>query len=366
MIGVADAFAPSYARARVRFLEAAAAAGAAIESLPHPLLGRDAETIALDLALDGPRDADRLLILSSGCHGVEGHAGSGAQVFALHDAEWRERARGAGVAVLYAHALNPWGFSHGRRVTEDNVDLNRNFPSSFDPALLPSNPAYADLHALLLPSAWPPNADNQQALAQRVATSGLPAVQAAISRGQYAFPDGLFFGGTQPTWSHQAWRRVLREHAVRAHRIGWIDLHTGLGTSGIGTRIFAGRPGDAQAIAHAQRWWGSEVTSPQEDPSVSAQVTGSIGEALYEARTHAQTITGIALEFGTQPLPDVLAALRAEQWLHNHPERATAAVSAHIRQQLKDAFCVDTDAWRGQVISQARQAMFQAVDGLSA
>jgi hypothetical protein len=29
------------------------------------------------------------------------------------------------------------------------------------------------------------------------------------------------------------------------------------------------------------------------------------------------------------------------------------------------AFYSDTDAWRGQVISQARQAMFQAVDGLA-
>ena len=31
-----------------------------------------------------------------------------------------------------------------------------------------------------------------------------------------------------------------------------------------------------------------------------------------------------------------------------------------------DVFYVDTDAWRGQIISQARQSMFQAVDGLSA
>jgi hypothetical protein len=29
------------------------------------------------------------------------------------------------------------------------------------------------------------------------------------------------------------------------------------------------------------------------------------------------------------------------------------------------AFYTDTDAWRGQIISQARQALFQAVDGLN-
>jgi hypothetical protein len=32
---------------------------------------------------------------------------------------------------------------------------------------------------------------------------------------------------------------------------------------------------------------------------------------------------------------------------------------------MLDAFYVDTDAWKGQIISPARQAMFQAVCGLS-
>jgi hypothetical protein len=30
-----------------------------------------------------------------------------------------------------------------------------------------------------------------------------------------------------------------------------------------------------------------------------------------------------------------------------------------------EAFYTDTDAWRGQIVSQARQAMFLAVDGLN-
>jgi hypothetical protein len=47
----------------------------------------------MDVALDGDADAERLLIVTSACHGVEGHCGSGVQVFALHDAEWREKAK---------------------------------------------------------------------------------------------------------------------------------------------------------------------------------------------------------------------------------------------------------------------------------
>ena len=45
MIGLVDAFSPSYARARTQFLEAAAAAGLPIESHAHPLKGRDGEDL---------------------------------------------------------------------------------------------------------------------------------------------------------------------------------------------------------------------------------------------------------------------------------------------------------------------------------
>jgi hypothetical protein len=137
MIAVNEAFSATYAQARVRFLEAAARAGLAIESHVHPLAGREGETLAMDVARDGPADAASVLIVSSACHGVEGHCGSGVQVFALHDQEWLAKARGAGVAVLYIHALNPYGFSHGRRVTHENVDLNRNFQDFSQP--LPVN-----------------------------------------------------------------------------------------------------------------------------------------------------------------------------------------------------------------------------------
>ena len=118
MIGLVDAFSHSYAAARQKFLEAAAAAGLPIESHTHPLKGRDGEDLAMDVVRDGPADAKKLLIVSSACHGVEGYCGSGVQVFALHDPEWRDKAHAAGVATLYIHALNPYGFSHIRRFTQ--------------------------------------------------------------------------------------------------------------------------------------------------------------------------------------------------------------------------------------------------------
>ena len=362
MIGVAEAFSPSYALARRKFLQGCVAAGLTVDTHPHPLKGKDGEELAMDVAYDGPADARQLLLVTSACHGIEGHCGSGVQVFALHDTEWREKARAAGVGVLYVHALNPHGFSYGRRVTHENVDLNRNFMDFTQP--LPVNAAYAELHPLLLPRAWPPSPRNQAEIEGWIASHGVPAYQAAISGGQYQFDDGLFFGGKAPTWSNRTLRQVLQKHAQQAAKLAWIDLHTGLGPNGHGERIFAGRD-DAAAYARANAWWGGEtaVTSIYDGSSTSALLTGLNWGVIYDECPQAE-YTGIALEYGTEPILEVMGALRADHWLHKHPDAAPELADA-IQARMRDAFYTDTDGWKGQVISQARQAMFQAVDGLS-
>ena len=363
MIGLVDAFSPSYAQARKKFLEAAATAGLPIESHAHPLKGRDGEDLAMDVVRDGPADADKLLIVSSACHGVEGYCGSGVQIFALHDQEWRDKAHAAGVATLYIHALNPYGFSHQRRFTHENVDLNRNFQDFTKP--LPVNEAYREIHPLLLPEQWPPDAANTAAVQHYIATCGEAAWQAAISQGQHAFADGIFFGGTEATWSNRTLRAVLRQHGARASRIAWIDLHTGLGPNGHGERIYAGND-DAVAVARARAWWAAggatPVTSIYDGSSTSAFLTGLMWGSIYDECPHAE-YTGIAMEYGTVPVLDVMNAIRGEQWLNLHPDTPVEK-AAQIKAQMLAAFYTDTEAWKGQIISQARQSMFQAVDGL--
>ncbi|HYP69326.1 MAG TPA: M14 family metallopeptidase [Variovorax sp.] len=363
MIGIVEAFSPSYAQARQKFLQACMAAGLRAQAHMHPLKGREGEALAMDVALDGAADAKHLLILTSACHGVEGHCGSGVQVFALHDQEWRQKAREAGVAVLYVHALNPHGFSHGRRVTHENVDLNRNFFDFSKP--LPVNAAYAELHELLLPATWPPTAENQAAIDAWIATNGIKAYQTAVTAGQYQFADGLFFGGSAPTWSNQTFRRVLQEHAQAASGLVWIDLHTGLGPNGHGERIFACKD-DKAAYARANAWWGGEhaVTSIYDGSSTSALLNGLMWNSIYEECPKAE-FTAIALEYGTLPMLEVTGALRADHWIHKNPGKASPELAASVRAQVLEAFYTDTDAWKGQIISQARQAMFQAVDGLT-
>jgi Protein of unknown function (DUF2817) len=98
--------------------------------------------------------------------------------------------------------------------------------------------------------------------------------------------------------------------------------------------------------------------------STSALLTGLMWQSVYQEAPQAE-YTAIAMEYGTVPVNDVLNALRADHWIANHRE-APAAQAKQIKQQLLDAFYVNEDDWKGQIVSQARQSMFQAVDGLIA
>ena len=356
-------FSQTYLEARQQFLSAAEHVGLHVQSHWHPLRGRDGEALAMDAALLGSKDTSSLLIISSACHGVEGFCGSGAQVALLRDANFLAAQKASGVTVLFIHALNPYGFSWWRRTTHENVDLNRNFQDFTQP--LPHNTGYDQIAGWVVPTAWPPSEAVEAQMQKLIDSHGLPALQAVISGGQYTHPQGIFYGGVNPTWSNLTLRHVLREHGQRCTRLGWIDLHSGLGPSGVAERIFAGHD-DAAAIARARAWWGQggdHVTSMHDGSSSSPKLTGLMWAAASQECTQAE-YTGIALEYGTVPPLEMMAALRADQWLENHPDAANAK-REQIKTQICDAFYTNTDAWKSDVVKQAHAAAHQGLKGLS-
>jgi len=347
-------FSRTYAEARSKFLQAAARRGLGVDSYTLPLVGADGEKLATDVVLDGPAHASKLVIVISGVHGVEGYCGSAIQTGLLGLGPVTE----PDTAVLYVHAVNPHGFSHSRRETQENVDLNRNFIDFSAP--LPVNAPYAEIHELLLPKAWPPSDENELALDSLRKDWGPKGFQRAVALGQYEFDDGMHFGGRQPAWSNATFRVILQRHARNCRHIGSIDIHTGLGPYSVGERIFA-CPDEGATLDRARRWWGS-VTSVSTGTSNSVPMTGPIQFALFDECGQAVQ-TNLCLEFGTYPMSQVIGASRAEHWLHRHGTKDLLQAAA-IRQTLKDAFYPQADDWQEAIWQQGREVFVQTVRGL--
>ncbi len=96
----------------------------------------------------------------------------------------------------------------------------------------------------------------------------------------------------------------------------------------------------------------------------SPKLTGLMWTAATQDCPQAE-YTGIALEYGTVPPLEMMAALRADQWLENHPE-APGAQSQQIKTQIRDAFYTDTNEWKAAVVRQAIEATLQGLNGLAA
>jgi len=356
----ADSFSADYQGARGKFLDAARAAGAALDSKTHPERGPDGGELATHIAWFGPKSAEKVLVMISATHGVEGFCGSGAQ------ADWLRRGEAGrippGVAVLMIHAINPYGFAWLRRVTHENVDLNRNWVDFAAPP--PANPGYRVLADAICPAEWSEEAQTASArvLGAYAAEHGFPALQQAVSGGQYSHAKGIFFGGAGPTWSRLTQTDIYADYLPGAGKVGIIDYHTGLGPWGYGEQIFTDRPGSA-GFERASSWFGAAVTSPASGDSTSADIVGDGLTAAPALLPHAE-VTGIGLEFGTQDIMQVLLALRADAWLHAHGDLASPKGQA-IKTQVRAAFFGDSDDWKGMIAGQSLLAVRQALKGLA-
>ncbi len=355
----ADSFSADYAEARAKFLKEAAQAGGDLAVYAHPERGPTGGEIATDVAWFGPRDAAAVLVMMSATHGVEGFCGSGAQVDFLRRGEIKRMRDG--LAVMMIHAINPYGFAWLRRVTQENVDLNRNWIAFNGP--IPANPGYEELHAAVCPPVWNDEslAAARAAMYAQAGRDGMPAMVQAVSGGQYTHPDGVYYGGREPTWSRRTLTQIYGEHLGQAGRVGILDYHTGLGPWGYGEQIATVARTNPE-FARVQAWYGAAVTSTQDGSSSSAEVAGDGLAAAPELISHAE-VTTLALEIGTVRADVVMAALMADNWLHAHGDPVGPEAPA-IKAAIRDAFYGDADDWKGMVAGQSLIACRQAMAGL--
>lgn len=343
-------FRPTYAAAREAFRATAAARGLTIQTHRNPAKGAEGEDLTTDVALIGPADASRLLIVVSGTHGAEGFCGSGIQVGWLAG----DHTLPADAAILLVHAINPYGFSHVRRVTEDNVDLNRNFIEHGN--VKPANPGYDVLRDAICPKEWTEESErrNLDVLSAYAAEHGMDALENAIASGQYVDPQGVFYGGTQPTWSNRTLRAILAPFAATAHHVAFVDLHTGIGPYGFG-EIMSNHGARDPGHQIMKEWWGGEATYFDEGTSSSYYVAGDTQVAVAQTFSEAR-IAGITLEYGTIPKVDMMNAVRADNWLYVHGD-PDSPQGRNIKARIRAAFYPDKDDWKDMVVERGHYVM---------
>lgn len=352
-------FSEGYQHARQQFRAAADLAGADLRSYENPNLGPAGEILTTDVAWSGPADAERVLVTISGTHGVEGFCGSGCQVGNYETGFSAELP--AAMALCQIHAINPYGFAWLRRVTEENVDLNRNFIDHAAP--YPQNEGYEALREVICPPEWNDQvvADTQALLDAYAKEHGARALQSAISGGQYSDPHGTFFGGWSATWAHRLLKRIFTEHLSAARQVAVIDYHTGLGPYGYGERICVHEP-NSEALVRAREWYDNDVTSPYLGTSSSIEIRGPNIVGMMEVLPQAE-VTAIALEYGTIPTREVRVALRADNWLHAHGDPTSAKARA-IKDQIRAAFYQDKPDWQESIFERALETLEMAGRGL--
>ncbi len=353
-------FPASYDEGRANFRDAAQREGLETQAYANPTKGPQGQALTTDVCWIGPRDAERVLVAMSGTHGNEGYCGSGVQNAWLREGLYKEVPEGT--AQLLIHAINPSGFAWVRRVTEENVDMNRNFVDFGRP--LPDNSGYRELHHFISPESWDEEtlAECDRVFDAFVEKNGMAALQHAISGGQYTHSDGVFFGGQGPTNARTTLLRIVADYLGAAKKVALVDYHTGLGPYGHGERIVVHDPKGA-AFQRARDWYDDDITSPFDGSSTSAPLTGVNLMGIEEALGDAE-FTALALEYGTYDLMEVLNALRADNWLHQHGDLDSEKGKA-IKKETRRCLYPDKDDWKELIWERAVETQRAALRGLT-
>lgn len=380
-------FSPDYATARARFREAVGRLGIPLESQTLAARGPGGEVLSIDVATIGPAAGRRVLVLSSGLHGVEGFFGSAVQL------AWLAQFASATelppeIKVVLVHVINPFGMAWLRRGNENNVDLNRNFlgarefPGGADyrPSPATDERLASFLNPASPPSRWEPFALQAAGrifaaglLARRRLPSGeqpdrlalkaiwqlgLAELQHRLPIGQYQAPASLFYGGDRPQESTRWLQQALPVWVGDAELALHVDFHSGLGERADYKLHVVDRQGSPRALWVAQRFGETRVEA--RDGAVAYDARGTMA-AYFRDRLAGGVYHGLTAEFGTCPGIEVLGALRAENRAHFY----AAPESSNYRwakRRIREVFAPAADDWRESVVARSQALVARAIE----
>lgn len=344
----------TYFDSRRRFVEQATTCGASVQACAHKAAGPNGEHLTTEVATFISETDRHRIIVVSGVHGVEGFIGAGVQYQALNTL--LTNARPDGVGVIMIHAVNPWGFSHLRRVDENNIDVNRNF---FDLSI--STPAshshYPALDPVINPKYAPSLSGEIQYWSRAThliaRNGGIQRLARPIAEGQCDYPKGLFYSGIENGASSLLLQQLLCEHTATVESTTILDIHSGLGSSGKATLI-----GNTNQVDKNKQldWLKDRYSQPIVMDNISSNAynaQGSLSQWCSQAFSDKQFLY-LCVEIGTVNPITLFSALRRENQAHHWAEHGDKAYN-RTKQKLLDVFAPPSLAWRHKAISEGLQ-----------
>ena len=155
------------------------------------------------------------------------------------------------------------------------------------------------------------------------------------------------------------WARRLAGRRV----VVQIDLHSGLGESGVGMLMMAAGDDEPHKALTAQ-WFGPMFVTPR-PRSAADTILGGYMNGAMETQLAGVRVVPMTLEYGTEPGEAVLGAMIEDNWLVHHGDVAGERGRA-IKARLLAAFYPADPAWREAVLARGRQVFAQALRGLAA
>ncbi|MDO6489240.1 DUF2817 domain-containing protein [Colwellia sp. 6_MG-2023] len=377
-MSTAKFFSENYQEARLRFVEAASLLKANLKSFTLPkILAPDGSELCIDTAWVGRADAKVILLCISGTHGPEGFCGSAAQLQTLTDGSIDNLPED--VAVLFIHALNPYGFAYMSRYNENNVDLNRNWINFDD---IPKTSALCQELNSLLPPIDKFNEQHfnkaLQSLAKLLEKHGGLAVENALGAGQYSIPEGLGYGGKEREWSSVILAEILSSLNPRTQKIAYLDWHS-LVRSGTDDMVYlCFNKTDDPLFKRCASWWGdhnirTEAVAEKWNKGLGREGGrperhGLVMWGVQDATQACQEVAGGVVEFTDQPLEPLLqklenmrAMLLSRYFAHNRDLSSEYNQSLYL--QSRELWAPSDQSWRELQLQHAQRIFNATLNG---
>ncbi|WP_088041106.1 M14 family metallopeptidase [Bacillus sp. EAC] len=191
-------------------------------------LDKNNEKVGMKIILCEAAESEKVIILSSGLHGIEGFVGSA--MIQLFTDKFIQSINSKTTSLILIHGINAWGMKNFRKVNEDNIDLNRNFVIDWKNKDQLKNPEYSEAVNLL----EMPNYTNfrfYQNFIQTVVKLKPKGLTKAVTLGQFDNRNGIYYGGTEHTNVVSYLMDYYQSLLSKYKDIIFLDLHTGYGPS---------------------------------------------------------------------------------------------------------------------------------------